>query len=159
VSAHHNDTEIDMAASMVEAMIANQGIDPESVRVNTTDQGKAWSLVRGSAAIAIFVRPAREGEPSARLRLISPVIKIEESVRPELFKTLLELNASGLAGMAFAVHHHHVVIVVERRVRDLESAEVAHLIEQIGVVADHYADHLIERFGGVKAGDESSADT
>ena len=56
-------------------------------------------------------------------------------------------------GMVFALHHDRVVIVAERRARDLEPAEVSHLIERVGVVADHYDDQLISRFGGTKVSD------
>ncbi len=147
------ESEIERAAEMVEAMIRKQGIDPESVRMAPPGQGRAWSLMRGSAAVAIFLRPPRDGEDAPRLRVVSPIIKVDDAVRPELYKTLLELNASGLGGMAFGVHQDRVVVVAERRARDLELAEVAHLIERVGVVADHYDDQLIARYGGVRVSD------
>ncbi len=149
----NEESEIERAAEMVESMIRKQGIDPETVRMSPPGQGRAWSLMRGSAAVAVFLRPARDGEDAPRLRIVSPIIKVEEGVRPELYKTLLELNASGLGGMAFGLHQDRVVVVAERRTRDLEPTEVSHLIERVGVVADHYDDQLIARYGGVKVSD------
>ena len=153
METRNQESEIERAAEMVETMIRKQGIDPETVRMAPPGQGKAWSLMRGSAAVAIFLRPPRDGEEDPRLRVVSPIIKVDEGVRPELFKTLLELNATGLGGMAFGLHQDRVVVVAERRTRDLEPTEVAHLIERVGVVADHYDDQLIARFGGVKVSD------
>lgn len=146
----HNNDEIERAAALVEAMIRKQGIDPETVRMAPPGQGRAWSLMRGSAAVAVFLRPAHEGEDSPKLRIVSPIVKIDESTRPEIYKTLLELNATGLGGMAFGVHQERVVLVAERRTTDLEPAEVEHLIQRVGVVADHYDDHIVSRFGGSK---------
>jgi hypothetical protein len=153
VESRNGESEIERAAEMVETMIRKQGIDPETVRMVPPGQGRAWSLMRGSAAVAIFLRPPREGEEEPRLRVVSPIIKIDEGVRPEMFRTLLELNATGLGGMAFGIHQDRVVVVAERRTRDLEPVEVAHLIERVGVVADHYDDQLIARYGGVRVSD------
>jgi hypothetical protein len=144
---------MDRAAGLIEAMIQKQGIAPETVRMTPPGQGRAWSLMRGSAAVAVFLRPANEGEDSPKVRIVSPIVKVDESTRPEIYKTLLELNATGLGGMAFGVHQDRVVVVAERRSKDLEPNEVEHLIQRVGVVADHYDDLLIARFGGVKVSD------
>lgn len=153
MDSRNDDTEIERATSMVEEMIRKQGLDPAALRMTPPGQGKAWSLMRGSAAVAIFLRPPRDGEDSPKLRIVSPIVKIDESTRPELYKTLLEINATGLGGMAFAVHQDRVVIVAERRTLDLVPAEVEHLIGRVGVVADHYDDQLIARYGGVRVSD------
>lgn len=147
-----NNDEIERAAGLVEAMIRNQGIDPETVRMAPPGEGRAWSLMRGSAAVAVFLRPPHEGENSPKLRVVSPMVKVDDSTRPELFKALLELNASGLGGMAFALHQERVVLVAERRTTDLEPAEVEHLIQRVGVVADHYDDQIVARYGGSRVG-------
>lgn len=145
--------DIERAAGLVEAMIKKLGIDPASVSMAPPGAGRAWSLMRGSAAVAIFLRPANEGEDSARLRIVSPIVKVGADTRPELFRTLLELNTTGLGGMAFGIHQERVVLVAERRTKDLDAAEVEHLIQRVGVVADHYDDQLIQKFGGVRVSD------
>ncbi len=145
--------ELARAAARVEDMIRAQGIDPEAVRMEPPGQGYAWSLLRGSAAVAVFLRPARDGEEGPRLRVVSPIVKCDEGVRPELYKTLLELNASGLGGMSFGLHQDRVVVVAERRAVDLDDDAVRYLIDRVGVVADHYDDQLIARFGGVRVSD------
>ncbi len=145
----HND-EIERAAGLVEAMIRKQGIDPATVRMTPPGSGRAWSLMRGSAAVAIFLRPPHDGEDSPKLRVVSPIVKLDAETRPEIYRTLLELNTTGLGGMAFGIHQERVVIIAERRTKDLEPAEVEHLIQRVGVVADHYDDQLVARFGGSK---------
>lgn len=148
-----HDDEIERATGLVEAMIRKQGLDPETVRTAPpAGQGRAWSLMRGSAPVAIFLRPAHEGEDAPKLRVVSPIVKIDENTRHELFKTLLELNATGLGGVAFGLHQDRVVLVAERRTTDLEPAEVEYLLQRVGVVADHYDDQIIARFGGTRVG-------
>lgn len=115
--------------------------------------GKAWSLMRGSAAVAIFLRSPRPGEDAPFLRAVSPIIVIDKTNEAPLFRRLLELNASGLGSVAFGVHDDRVVAVSERPTRDLDPSEVRYILQVVGAVADHYDDELTRLFGGTKVSD------
>lgn len=146
-------TELSRAATLIEEAISALGVTPASVRM-PAPEGHAWSLMRGSAAIAIFARPARGAEDSPHLRVISPIVLVDKGNELALYKRLLELNAAGLGTVAFGLHDDRVVAVCERPVRDLDPSEVRYLVQAIGAVADHYDDELVRLFGGTKVSDK-----
>lgn len=148
-----NDSEIQRAADLVEQVIARLGLDASTMRMPAPSEGRAWSLMRGSAAVAIFLRPPRQREDSPQLRVVSPIVRIETNEPEKLFRTLLELNATGLGGVAFGVHHERVVVVTERRTRDLDADEIGYIIQRVGAAGDHYDDQLIAQFGGTRVSD------
>ena len=147
--------ELEHAAALVEDVIRRMGLEPDKVRIAVPEPSRGWSLMRGSAAVAVFLRPPRKGEDSAQLRIVAPIIRVAEGDVSALFRTLLELNAGGLGAVAFGVQEDRVVVVAERRVLDLERAEVEFLIHRVGAVGDHYDDELIARFGGTRITDLS----
>ena len=147
--------ELEHAAALVEDVIRRMGLEPDKVRIAVPEPSRGWSLMRGSAAVAVFLRPPRKGEDSAQLRIVAPIIRVAEGDVSALFRTLLELNAGGLGAVAFGVQEDRVVVVAERRVLDLERAEVEFLIHRVGAVGDHSDDELIARFGGTRITDLS----
>lgn len=150
------DTEIERATTLVEEAVKRLGLDPAAVRMPPPPGvEKAWSLMRGSAGVAVFLRAAKEGENSPWLRVVSPIVKVDPAKEVELYKRLLELNAQGLGAVAFGLVQDRVVVVAERRTLDLEPAELEHLVNRVGVVGDHYDDQLITRFGGSRVSDLS----
>jgi hypothetical protein len=146
--------ELARAAQLVELTIRNLGVDPATVRMPAPAGGQAWSLLRGSAAMAIFLRPPRSNEDSPFLRVISPIVVIEPKNELPLFRRLLELNASGMASVAFGIHEGRVVAVSERPTRDLDESEVRYILQMVGAVADHFDDELIKSFGGKRVSDQ-----
>ena len=146
--------ELARSARLVEETISALGIEPATVRLVAPSGGHAWSLMRGSAVIAIFLRPPRSNEESPFLRVISPIVVIDASHEAALFRHLLELNASGLASVAFGIHEGKVVAVSERPTRDLDPSEVRYIVQIVGAVADHYDDEIIKRFGGTRVSDK-----
>jgi uncharacterized protein (DUF1786 family) len=147
--------ELEHAAVLVEDVIRRMGLEPDRVRISLPEPSRGWSLMRGSAAVAVFVRPPRAGEDSAQLRVVAPIIRIAAGDPQPLFRALLELNAGGLGAVSFGVQEDRVVVVAERRTLDLERAEVEFLIHRVGAVGDHYDDELIARFGGTRITDPS----
>lgn len=147
--------DIKRAVRLVEETIQGLGIDPASVRMPAPGGGQAWSLMRGSAAIAIFLRAPRANEDTPYLRVISPIVKIDKSQELQLYRHLLELNASGLASVAFGIHEDRVVAVSERPTRDLDPSEVKFIVQIVGAVADHYDDELTRQFGGTRVSDKT----
>lgn len=147
--------ELAHAAALIEDVIRRMGLEPDRVRIAVPEPSRGWSLMRGSAAVAIFLRPARSGEDSAQLRIVAPIIRMGSGDPLPLLRALLELNAGGLGAVAFGVQEDRVVVVAERRTLDLERAEVEFLIHRVGAVGDHYDDELIARFGGSRITDPS----
>lgn len=147
------EAEIERAVGLIEGAIEGLGVEPEKVRVEAPPGNlKAWSLRRGSAGVAVFVREPHDGDAAPWLRLAAPILVADPARSAELYTKLLELNARGLGAVEFGVLDGRVLVVAERRTVDLEPAEVAWLIERVGVVADHYDDLLLERFGGSRVG-------
>ncbi|MBL8603923.1 MAG: YbjN domain-containing protein [Myxococcales bacterium] len=148
--------EFERAVGLIEKTIRQLGVDPEAVKLDPPGGiGRGWSLMRGSAAVAVFLRNPREGEDAPQLRVVAPIVKIDAAQEAALFRRLLELNAQGMGPLAFGLLHDRVVVLAERRSTDLEPAEVEHLIQRVGAVADHYDDQLIARFGGQRVSDLS----
>lgn len=147
--------EITRAVRLVEETIQGLGIDPATVRMPAPGDGHAWSLMRGSAAIAIFLRSPRANEDTPYLRVISPIVRIDKHHELNLYRHLLELNASGLASVAFGIHEDKVVAVSERPTRDLDPSEVKFIVQIVGAVADHYDDELTRTFGGTRVSDKT----
>lgn len=147
--------EMARAARLVEETITALGIDPASVRLPAPSGGFAWSLMRGSAAMGIFLRPPRANEDAPFLRVISPIVVIDKTNELPLYRRLLELNASGLASVAFGIHEGKVVAVSERPTRDLDPSEVRYIVQVVGAIADHYDDEITKAFGGTRVSDKT----
>ncbi len=147
--------DLSRAAALVDDVIRRLGLDPERVAIQVPAPRRGWSLLRGSAAVAIFLRPARDGEDSPQLRIVAPILRIAAGDPLGLCRSLLELNAGGLGAVSFGLQGDRVVVVAERRTLDLEPAEVEYLVQRVGAVGDHYDDELIARFGGTKVTDLS----
>ncbi len=143
------------AATLIEDVIRRLGLDPDRVRISVPEPSRGWSLLRGSAAVAVFLRPAREGEDSPQLRVVAPIVRVASGDPLPMFRMLLELNAGGLGAVSFGLQEDRVVVVAERRTLDLERSEVEFLIHRVGAVGDHYDDELIARFGGTRITDRS----
>ena len=143
------------AATLVEDVIRRLGLAPDRVRISVPEPSRGWSLLRGSAAVAVFLRPAREGEDSPQLRVVAPIVRVASGDPLPMFRMLLELNAGGLGAVSFGLQEDRVVVVAERRTLDLERSEVEFLIHRVGAVGDHYDDELIARFGGTRITDRS----
>lgn len=151
-----NDDETTRAARLVEDTLRALGLDPEHLSRPAPSGGKAWSMMRGSAAIAVLVRPPREGEESPFLRVISPIVVPAAGNELALYRRLLELNASGLGSASFGLHDGRIVVVSERPTRDLDPGEVRYILQTVGAIADHYDDALVKLFGGQKVSEKSS---
>lgn len=141
------------ATVLVEDVIRRMGLEPDAVRIAVPEPSQGWSLMRGSAAVAVFLRPARPGEDSTQLRIVAPIIRVAEGDPLPLYRALLELNAGGLGAVCFGIQEDRVVVVAERRTLDLERTEAEFLIHRVGAVGDHYDDELIARFGGTRITD------
>ena len=146
------DREFAKAQKIIENVIRDHGIEPDANRVSAVEGGAAWAMKFGSAAVMIALNPAANGL-TARLRIVSPVIKFEPSSPLGLFTRLLELNGKTLPGVAFGIVNNEVVLVCERSVRGLDREEVEEMIALIGHYSDKYDDLLALEFGGTRVCD------
>ena len=139
---------------MVESVIRDLGLDPESSQLETEGPGRiAWGLMRGSAAVYVFLQ---SGEKENFIQVVSPVMKIPEQNILPLYRRLLELNAEALFGAAFGVKGEDVVLTIDRSTTDMDRSEVAAMIKLIGEYADQYDDELVAEFGGQRHSDSAS---
>jgi hypothetical protein len=150
--ALQTDREVVKASKLVESIIRDHGGKPAEDRVSAPEGGAAWAMRFGSAAVMIALNPGERGQ-AARLRIVSPVVKIGTASRFELYTRLLELNGSAMPGVAFGVVKDEVVLVSERSVRGLDRTEVDEMIAMIGYYADKYDDLLALEFGGTRVCD------
>jgi hypothetical protein len=146
------DGGVGKARKLVESVIKDLGIDPDESALDGAGDGVAWRVARGSAHVMIAINPAGTGK-AARLRIVSPLIAMDEETSPALLRRLLELNGTELPGVAFGVIGNKVVLVAERSVAGLDRAEVVEMLSVIGFYADKYDDDLVEEFGGTRVWD------
>ena len=137
------------ARKLVETAIRDHGSDPDKNRVRGADGGAAWALLFGSAAVMIALNPSRRNQ-SARLRIVSPVVKLDRGLKIELAQRLLELNGSDLPGVSFGLVKDEIVLLAERSIRGLDRSELEEIITMIGYYADKYDDLLTLEFGGTR---------
>jgi hypothetical protein len=147
-----SDGGVGKTRKLVEAVIEDLGVDPDQSAIEGSKGGAAWRVAKGSAHVMIAVNPGGEGK-AARLRVVSPLIKMNDDTSPALLRRLLELNGVELPGVAFGVIGDKVVLVAERGVTGLDRAEVAEMLAVIGHYADEYDDLLVEEFGGTRVWD------
>lgn len=148
-------TSLKAACEMVEKVISDLSLNPEDNRLQTDDDSVAWGLMRGSAQVFIFVKPADEGDSFETIQIVAPVMKIPDSGGnvTALYQRLLELNAQELTGVAFGLKGDTVVITTDRSTEDLDRSEVKEMILRVGYFADLYDDALVNQFGGHRFSD------
>ncbi|MCP4674056.1 MAG: YbjN domain-containing protein [Deltaproteobacteria bacterium] len=151
--AFQSDGGIGKARKLVEVAIRDRGIEPDDNRISSSERGVAWALKFGSAAVMIALNPMERPKEAARLRIVSPIVRMETELKKELLLRLLELNGTTLPGVAFGIINNEIVLVAERSVRGLERHEVEEMLAMIGHFADEYDDLLVREYGGVRVCD------
>jgi hypothetical protein len=144
---------IQKARKLVESVIRDRGNNPDQNRVSATEGGVAWALPFGSAAVMIAINSGKCEDQAGRLRIVSPIVKIDENHKLELFERLLRLNGTTLPGVAFGLIENEVVMVIERSVSGLDRGDVDEMIAMIGHYSDKYDDLLALEFGGTRVCD------
>jgi len=144
---------IKKAAKAVAAVIKSLGVDPEKSEIKAVEGGAAWQIAKGSADVMIAINPGQDGA-TARLRVVSPIVKFDPDLPLGLAERLLELNGARLPGIAFGTLSGKIVaLVAERSVEYLDRAEVEEMLAVIGHYADKYDDLLVDEFGGTRVCD------
>jgi hypothetical protein len=147
------DKRLKKAKKIVEKVIVGLALDPDENAVEAARGGYAWQLARGSADIFISLIPGKK-DTFGRLRIVSPVVKMQDGLTLEMSTRLLQLNGTELPGVAFGVISQDVIaLVCERTLAGLDKEEVRELVDQIGYLGDLYDDLLVNDFGGTRVCD------
>jgi len=145
------------AVKLVETVVAAFGLDPQKCRINTNDGSTAWSLLRGSAEVLIFLNPSRQPNQPNFIRCVSPIWRLPAENHLAIFQRLLELNARDLYGTAFGLMGRDnvldAVLVTERPTKDMDRGEVEEILQNIGAAGDFFDDKLVQEFGGSRLSD------
>ena len=152
--SNKQEANLRVCIQMVEDAITALGHVPDDSRIDGVDDLPAWKVHKGTADV--YVQLGINGESNV-LRVTAPVLHLAAGVdAPRLFRRLLELNATKVAGAAFGLRDDHVVLVAERTTVDLDPSEVVDIIKRVEDFADHYDDVLVTEFGGRRAGPSSA---
>lgn len=152
--SNKQEANLRVCIQMVEDAITALGHAPDDSRIDSVDDLPAWKVHKGTADV--YVQLGVNGDTNV-LRVTAPVLRMAADVDVlKLFRRLLELNASKVAGAAFGLRDDHVVLVAERTTVDLDPSEVVDIIKRVEDFADHYDDVLVHEFGGRKAGPSSA---
>ncbi|MBN2718929.1 MAG: YbjN domain-containing protein [Deltaproteobacteria bacterium] len=141
------------AKKIVESVLRDLGVDAAGNEMESVVGGHAWQVARGSADIMISLVPGSD-HAAGRIRVVSPIVKMDKGISKEAAIRLLELNGTQLPGVAFGlIQRDMVVLVSERTVLDLNRLEVQEMLNMVGYYADKYDDILVEEFGGTRVFD------
>lgn len=144
--ANQREANLESTVAMIEDVLIELGHFLNNCRSERPASTFAWTIRKGSASINIDLLE----HPSVwRIRASGVVLTITENVdRLALFEKLLTLNATKIAGAAFAIEGDRVLLLAERSTIDLDRSEVRHLIDVVQTFADEYDDQLVAEFGG-----------
>ena len=147
------DRSLVKAKKIVNSVIKDLGINPDDNVVEAVTGGYAWQIARGSADVIISLVPG-VAEAAGRIRVVSPIVKMDKGVSQELAVKLLSLNGSELPGVSFGLIAGDVVTLIgERTIVQLDREEVQEMLGLIGYYADKYDDLLVNEFGGTRVCD------
>ena len=138
-----NTPSLEQYANALESILAQMGLNPTEVRLNT-DDGYGWSFRRGSAVIEIYVA-AQNGV--GYLQVLSPILHLPENAILPLYRRLLELNLQ-LTSAALGVYGDVVYVFSERPLAGLDVNEANEIVSRVAAYADDLDNALVEEFGG-----------
>ena len=115
-----------------------------SVDIPPLDADGYTQIKRGSATVGINVL-----EDRGVLMFLSPMMRVPEGRREELYRYLLEKNFLATSDGAFAIDKDTETVYLRalRGLDGLDYEEFTDLIDTLGRVADQYDDELQSRFG------------
>lgn len=152
--SNSQEAHLRVCIKMVEDAITALGHVPDESRLDSADDLPAWKVGKGSAHV--YVQIGVRGDDNV-LKVTAPVVKVDIAVNErQLYRRLLELNASKVTGVAFGLRQDVVVLYAERSTVDLDPSEVLDAIKRVADFADQYDDLLVKEFGGTLAGPSSA---
>ncbi|MCS6958775.1 MAG: YbjN domain-containing protein [Pseudanabaenaceae cyanobacterium SKYGB_i_bin29] len=128
----HRDTIETVIASMAEEGTA---------MVNQAKTG--WKFRYGTVDVAVSMTGE---DPTDTFTVVATVMSLPVQNEPELFRYLLEKNATDTFEARFAIEADQVIVVSSRSVEDLSAAEISRIITIVATIADEYDEELKEKF-------------
>ena len=123
----------------------------EMLKINPLDARGAkegqWDFDRGSAKVAVGVI-STDRFPNGYFycsSIIMDASKVAEERKPELYQTLLEINAT-LVNMRFAFNKNVIFLISNRDANGLDPEEVAITVNELSYYADLLDDRLQNEF-------------
>ena len=100
-----------------------------------------WRLNCGEYTILMF-----HNEESEFLRFVMPLLPVSQNGREELYRTLLELNCTGVFCGSFAIHadSESIIYIDQIPTVDLEFSEIMTTLNSFVYVIDNHLDALKE---------------
>lgn len=157
--SNKQEANLRVCIKMVEDAISDLGHIPDDSRIEGPEPDlPAWRVVKGNAHVFVYLGVS--GNDNI-LRVLAPVLILPDGPGgPDLlalYRHLLELNASAVAGAAFGLREREVVLCAERTTVDLDPSEVTDIIKRVEDFADRYGVELVRRFGGQVAPHSTTA--
>jgi hypothetical protein len=126
---------------LIERCIANLGVDPLQCRGKKPG---SWTLNKGSIQVWVDIWYI-ERERRAYFQVMSPVMKLPDAGREELFTELLQIN-DRLFGVGFTLYKDTIWLKHIRETENLQESEIAHTLNRVGNYADQYDDLLKQKY-------------
>lgn len=147
------DKRLAKAKKILEGVMTDLGVSPSENEVTTDEHGIAWQISRGSADVLISLVSGRKNS-AGRVRVVSPIVKLEKGMAKDVGEFLLALNATELPGICFGWASDNIIVLVsERSILGLDKLEAKEMINLVGYYADKYDDILVEKYGGTRVCD------
>jgi hypothetical protein len=125
-------------------VISNLGLNPDECY---NEEGKYWSLCKGSADVFISLFVLGEGEDAEwYVEFSSPVMKLPSDNLLPFYRRLLEENAKWVA-TRFSLRDDTVWLDTTRELSGIDYDECYRSLTRIGEVADQLDDELRTEFG------------
>lgn len=137
---------------LVENVIRSFGMDPRSMRA---EQPATWYLERGSVGVYVQISN-NPNDQKDYLSAISKIMDIPKDNQEALYRDLLELN-SMIPGAAFSIIGSEVYLSSTREMDNIQEAEIATILNCVGMYADSYDDLLKEKYGNNTPSDVPNA--
>lgn len=123
---------------VIETVISS--LDQEdTAMVSQNEQGHLWKFKYGSVEVFVQLTGSTVDDT---FTVSSNVLQLPRQHEPELFRKLLEMNASETFESHFSIVDNQVVVLSSRTVAELTAGEISRYITVVATIADDNDDKL-----------------
>jgi hypothetical protein len=147
--------------SLIEAAISSLGVDPAVCR---TEQSNKWHLHRGQAQVVLMIRKSRTHKSVEKdtVVMVSPVVVVpqDEKLRQKLYQLLLATSHQMVTesfSIAKEANGTEVAYLSSTYfIEDMNSAEVAFMLDSLSYYALKFSEELRTEFMGQKKNNDGT---
>jgi hypothetical protein len=147
--------------SLIEAAISSLGVDPAVCR---TEQSNKWHLHRGQAQVVLMIRKSRTHKSVEKdtVVMVSPVVVVpqDDILRQKLYQLLLATSHQMVTesfSIAKEANGTEVAYLSSTYfIEDMNSAEVAFMLDSLSYYALKFSEELRAEFMGQKKNNEET---